>query len=142
MYKAKPHYFRPSRVARIAAGIVNRTPTPTQPDDWYFGWQAAAKIAAQAMKEIGWRWAEGQVGARVLDLRYRHDANAILALRDFIRGFNSVVSVSRQFAGWVPYVGQVLEIGGGILDRVVQEAAINMPMITMDWETGQEVIHW
>lgn len=142
VYKTKAHYFTPKRLARIASGIINRNPIVGQPDDYYFGWNAAAKIATQAMKEIGWRWAAGEVGRRVLDLRNRHDAAAILALRDFIRGMTAALQVAQQFAYWVPYVGEVLDIGVPILSNVVNEATINMPMITKDPKTGQETIHW
>ena len=142
VYNRKKHFFTVGRLARAASGLVNREPVAQQPDENYFGWLALAKISAMATKTIGARWGEVEIGKTVRARRLEHNAAAILALRDFIRGMRKAIGFMAQWAGWCPYVGDVLAIGIPVMDIFINAAEINMPVITIDPETGQDVIHW
>lgn len=142
VYDRRIHHFKPSRIASIAMALINRFPIDDQPDEYYWGWQSLAYVAANATKAIGWRWTKGQINQAVLDLRNDRNAGLILALRDFIRGARSALTVAGQWGGSIPYVGAVLGVGNTIIDNIVNEAALSMPAIVTDPKTGRDIIYW
>jgi len=142
VYNRKKHPFTPSRIASIAMALINRFPVNDQPDEWYWGWQALAFVATNAMKSIGWRWSKKQFNQFVIDLRNDRNAQMIIGMRDFIRGAKAIINFGAQWGGNIPYVGQVMNIGSAAIDNVVNEAALSMPMIVVDQKTGNEIIYW
>lgn len=142
VYKRKRHEMKPSDLSQMAMALVNRFPISNQPDEFYWGWQSLAYVAANATQSIGWRWTRGEVERMVIDLRGDRNASAIIAMRDFCRGGRAAINWAANWGARVPYVGAVLQVGNTILESVINEANMSLPIIAYNPKTGQEVIYW